>query len=129
MPFAACPVCGSRHLRDSAPQSAREWLRSVTGIVPLRCRSCGTRFSSPLWNFAGWQYARCPKCFRMDLAPWSEEYRKPPKRMILQMRLGAKPYRCEICRVNFVSFRALKEAYAGRSVKPREKAENKNGSK
>ncbi len=50
----------------------------------------------------------------MDLSRWSEDdYYVPLARRIL-LRLGAHPYRCEYCRVNFVSFRSRRERYRSR---------------
>ena len=47
----------------------------------------------------------------MDLSRWNkEDYRVSFFRSLL-LNLGANPYRCEYCRVNFVSFRKRKERY------------------
>ncbi len=47
----------------------------------------------------------------MDLSRWSRnDYRVSFFRGLL-LRLGASPYRCEYCRVNFISFRRRKERY------------------
>ena len=47
----------------------------------------------------------------MDLARWSREDYRISFFRSLMLGLGAKPYRCEYCRVNFVSFRRRKEKY------------------
>lgn len=41
----------------------------------------------------------------MTLSTWSEEYYIAPPMMRLLIGLGAKRYRCEMCRFNFASFR------------------------
>ena len=47
----------------------------------------------------------------MDLAHWSQEdYHVPLLRRLL-LKIGAHPYRCAYCRVNFVSFRKRRERY------------------
>jgi hypothetical protein len=50
----------------------------------------------------------------MDLATWSEEDYFATGRQIVMLRLGAKPYRCEYCRCNFVSFRPRRERFSFR---------------
>ena len=44
-------------------------------------------------------YARCPKCFRTELSTWSEQYYNASAVVLLKLRLGATPYRCEYCRL------------------------------
>ena len=82
------------------------------GFVPVRCRDCGERVTQSLWQFGNWQYARCPRCYRLDLNTWSQAHYIVSWDMRLFMTLGAKKFRCEICRHNFVSFRRLKERFS-----------------
>ncbi len=84
------------------------------GIRPLRCRDCRTRFVDQTWNLSDLGYSRCPKCMRMDLSSWDERHYSPPNYMLLLLKLGGHPYRCEYCRLNFVSFRRLKEKFSFR---------------
>ena len=109
-----CPGCGSRRLRFSRIRSFSERLWSWLGIRPLRCRDCRLRFIERTWRPSSMKYARCPKCWRMDLATWSEEDYFATRRQIVMLRLGAKPYRCEYCRCNFVSFRPRRERFSFR---------------
>jgi len=62
-----------------------------------------------VWRFTEWMYSRCPRCYRMDLGTWELRYYSPPTLQLWAMNLGARRRRCEACRCNFVSFRALKE--------------------
>ncbi len=48
----------------------------------------------------------------MDLNLWSPDDYYATWCQRLFMRLGAHPYRCEYCRVNFVSYRARKEKFS-----------------
>ena len=112
--FVTCPQCGSRNLRISKTRGWRERLRGIVGILPFRCRQCDARFAAALWNPSAIRYARCPKCLRMELSTWSEQYYNPPTRTVIMLRLGATPYRCEFCRCNFASFRACKERFSWR---------------
>jgi endogenous inhibitor of DNA gyrase (YacG/DUF329 family) len=81
------------------------------GFVHVRCRDCGQRFSNSLWQLDKWRYARCPRCFRLDLGTWSETHYIVKWDVRLLLSLGAKRYRCEVCRHNFASFRRLKEQF------------------
>ena len=114
MAFVACPQCGSKQLRLSHRRGFSQRLLSIAGIFPFRCRQCDHRFTAPIWSFSGIRYARCPKCYRMELSTWSEQYYRPPWLTVTKLRLGATPYRCEYCRCNFASFRACKERFSWR---------------
>ena len=109
-----CPACGSADVRLSKTRGVSETLKSVFGVYPLRCKRCNHRFADGLWNLRHWRYAKCPKCYRMELSTWSEQYYIPRVRAMVLLRLGATPYRCESCRCNFVSFRACKERFSWR---------------
>jgi hypothetical protein len=76
----------------------------------------------------------------MDLSRWSKNDYHITFFASLMLRLGANPYRCAYCRVNFVSFRKRKERYVPRRRKQRSAVseegkvgfaspENKKGSK
>jgi hypothetical protein len=48
----------------------------------------------------------------MDLNGWTgKTYTNPPAWVALRVRLGAKKFRCEYCRLNFASFRSRKEVF------------------
>lgn len=47
----------------------------------------------------------------MDLSRWSRNDYRISFFTGLLLHLGANPYRCEYCRVNFISFRRRKEKY------------------
>jgi hypothetical protein len=113
MPIS-CPVCQSRNLRYARLRSFAERLWSFFGIRPLRCRDCHDRFMERTWRLRTMKYARCPRCWRMDLSRWSPEDYKVTAGTSLLLALGGSPYRCEYCRVNFVSFRKRKQRYRSR---------------
>lgn len=114
-----CPACQSSNLRYSRLYGAREHLLALVGIRPLRCRVCRTRFVAKTWNLRRIFYARCPRCWRMDLSQWREEYYCTPFRRRLAIALGAHKYRCEYCRVNFTSFRPRLTPYRRKRTVPR----------
>lgn len=130
MAFVSCPECGSKLLRFSKVRGVRARLRGIIGILPFRCRQCENRFESAIWNLSAIRYARCPKCLRMELSTWSEQYYHPPTSIVVKLRLGATPYRCEFCRCNFASFRACKERFSWRRQKQqaREQAQQNESS-
>ncbi len=115
--MVACPVCGSRHLRYSRLVNFNERLGSLVGVRPLRCRDCRTRFIDRTWRLANIRYARCPRCWRMDLNLWSRRDYRVRVWQAFMLQLGARPYRCEYCRCNFVSFRPRKEKFTFRRWK------------
>ncbi len=71
------------------------------------------------------RYARCPRCWRMDLARWNKNDYHVSFLKGIMLALGGNPYRCEYCRVNFVSFRKRKERYVPHA---RKKRRHKEGS-
>lgn len=111
MPLA-CPYCGSRHLRYAHRRNLSERLWSWVGVRPLRCRDCRKRFVGRTWRLSSTRYARCPNCWRMDLNIWSIQDHTPTAAQLALLRLGARPYRCEYCRINFVSFRRRLEKFS-----------------
>jgi hypothetical protein len=109
-----CPNCNSRNLRYSRIRSFSERWWSYIGIRPLRCRDCYLRFIERTWRLRAARFARCPRCWRTDLSRWSTADYYVPWTTTLLLALGGNPYRCEYCRVNFVSFRKRKERYRDR---------------
>lgn len=47
----------------------------------------------------------------MDLNSWTGKNYIPPFWVRVRIRLGAKRFRCEYCRLNFASFRPRKEVF------------------
>jgi hypothetical protein len=111
MPIA-CPRCGSRNLRYARLHNFGERCWSWLGIRPLRCRDCRLRFVDRTWRLTHWRFARCPRCWRTDLALWSEHGAHLSLFAEVCLKMGAKPFRCEYCRINFVSFRQRHEKFS-----------------
>ncbi|HWR51853.1 MAG TPA: hypothetical protein VN428_12140 [Bryobacteraceae bacterium] len=106
-----CPLCDNIDLRYARIRSLSERLMTLAGIHPLRCRECRYRFVARTWSISGMLWARCPRCWRTDLAKWSEEDYRAPALQNLRIALGAHRFRCEYCRVNFTSFRPRMQRY------------------
>lgn len=107
----ACPNCGSYNICHSHLRTPAERLGSLFGMRRFRCRECRARFAGRAWDLSDLRYVRCPKCLRPDLSLWSESHYRVSASKGLLLFLGARPYRCEYCRHNFVSFRRRKERY------------------
>jgi phage FluMu protein Com len=103
-----CPSCGSQHLRPSMQLAPVERLLELFGVVQLRCRDCDERFKSGILDVTSWLYAKCPRCYRMDLTTWKRERYRLTRTWKIKLSIGGKPYRCSKCRCNFVSFRKLR---------------------
>ncbi len=116
----ACPKCGSRFLRESRPRDFSEKINRLRFVSPLRCMDCKTRFIARTLVLSDLLYARCPKCFRMDLNSWTGKTYEPPFFMGLKISSGAKRWRCEYCRLNFASFRQRKEIFTFKRWKNRD---------
>lgn len=117
MPFK-CPTCGSRRVRHSHAQSWQESVLNWLGWYAARCRECDTRFMGHLMMAGNWVYAKCPRCYRTDLATWDEKRVRARTWTSIKLWLGAGKMRCEACRCNFSSFRPRKSWY--RRAKPAE---------
>jgi hypothetical protein len=107
-----CPQCGAQDVRVCSLQGLGELLRRAYGRYTVRCRRCGHRFEAAIWRVDTFKYARCPKCYRLELTTWSERLYNVPFSIRVRLRLGATRYRCEYCRCNFASFRLRKERFS-----------------
>ena len=56
---------------------------------------------------------------RQDLSTWERRHYHAPMGMRIKMFFGARRWRCEACRCNFVSFLGRKDKY----VRPAERAQ------
>jgi hypothetical protein len=124
----ACPKCGSRNLRYAHLRGTSEHLWSWFGIRPLRCRICYCRFIERTWRISSIRFARCPRCWRLDLSRWNRDDYHVSFFKGLLLNLGGNPYRCEYCRVNFVSFRKRKERYNPQRRREQRKRDRSAGS-
>jgi hypothetical protein len=99
-----CPRCDSGDVRSSLSQNFFERIVKAFGFFQLRCRDCDHRFTRDIWDALNVIYARCPKCYGLELSMWDPAYYRPPRSWKFMMAFGGRPRRCEFCRKNFVSF-------------------------
>jgi len=100
-----CEKCGSSQLRRSRRQSLGDFAKILQGQHPVRCVDCGHRFVANLLQFDKLPFARCPKCFSLDLTTSPSKGYHSTLWRTLMLSLGAHKYRCPACRYNFLSFR------------------------
>jgi hypothetical protein len=113
-----CPECNSRNIRSSLSRTLGERLKKAVGIFQLRCRDCDARFQRQIWDPLNSFYARCPRCYRLDLSIWTPQFYRAPARWLFYLKIGAKAHRCDYCRHNFVSFRPAKLKFRGKTRNP-----------
>ncbi|MBI4891406.1 MAG: hypothetical protein HY821_12335, partial [Acidobacteria bacterium] len=66
----ACPECGCTDTRSEPSRGFREHLFAPFGFYAFRCQNCFTRFLRKPLGVMSVIYAKCPRCFRMDLSMW-----------------------------------------------------------
>ena len=112
-----CPNCEGKRPRLSKIRGFKERLLSAVGTYPVRCEECGHRFYDSVLRLMDIIFARCPKCYRMDLSSWELKYYSPTQWSLIKLGVGGRRLRCEACRCNFVSFRLTKERSTFRTNK------------
>jgi hypothetical protein len=116
----ACPECQSLDVRTSAHRHFGEKLLELLGYTPMRCQQCHCRWRESVWKFTEMLYARCPRCYRLDLTTWEETYYHVGFWAKLKVSCGGKKVRCKVCRHNFVSFGRVKGRRKWTNVDPGE---------
>ena len=111
-----CPACNSREVRASLAKTLGERVARVFGFMQLRCKDCDERFGASIWDLSNVVYAKCPRCYRLDLSTWTTQYYRAPSRWLIAMKFGARRRRCEYCRHNFISWRPAKTKYRRASM-------------
>ena len=108
----SCPNCQSTDLRLSRRKRTFRKFTHIIGFYDIRCQNCDHTFRSNIYRLSQVHYAKCPACHRMDLSRWTREYYSPPFLTRFMLAMGAKPVRCEYCRLNFWSFRFVREKFS-----------------
>jgi DNA-directed RNA polymerase subunit RPC12/RpoP len=100
-----CERCGSSRVRRSQRRTVLHYARMLLGSYQLHCLDCEHRFWVNVLLISKVFHAKCPKCLEMRLDRWDAKHYHVPRWKTLLIRLGARRYRCNRCRFNFVSFR------------------------
>jgi len=98
-----CPKCHSGSCRRSQRRGANDRLRSIFGLRPWRCRTCGIRFVA--WRVPARYvfYVHCPQCGNLDLQRVSRERVVEDLFAPLKRAARVPAYRCDPCRLRFFS--------------------------
>jgi hypothetical protein len=88
-----------------------ESLASLAGFQAARCHNCAHRYMAQPFGVTKLWWAKCPRCYRMDLSTWDPKYYHVGGWTALRLAIGARRWRCEACRCNFASFRARQTKY------------------
>lgn len=106
-----CPNCGSSEVEPVETRGFREIALTLLGSYDFYCNNCNQQFVTRPMGAGSLFYAKCPRCYRMDLTIWDpKRYRSSTWDNFL-LNFGANCWRCEPCRCNFVSFRGRKAKY------------------
>jgi len=97
-----CPICKQLNARRSKRQTAMDYIMSMAGVYPWRCRDCHARFYARQMPLNEVLRAHCPKCGNLDLQKISPEYVDAPFAVIWRV-LRIPSYRCEPCRHKYFS--------------------------
>jgi hypothetical protein len=103
-----CPQCRSADCHRSHRGGLVDFLCTLAGARPWRCKTCNRRFHA--WRVAASlsRYAHCPRCGNFDLKPISRE-RVEKGTLLAAKRLFRIPaYRCDPCRERFFSLRPFR---------------------
>lgn len=111
LPETSCPKCGCDDVRPARDRGLLDGLLSLIGFQAARCNDCAHRFLARPIGFMKARWAKCPRCYRMDLSTWDPKYYHISHLASLKIFLGANRWRCEACRCNFVSFRPRHRKY------------------
>ncbi len=100
-----CPQCRSAECFRSHRSGPADFLFTLAGCRPWRCKTCELRFYARRVALRFLHLAHCPKCGNFDLDRISRE-RVDGGTLIFAKRLLRFPaYRCDPCRERFFSIR------------------------
>lgn len=111
LPETTCPRCDSADVRPARDRGLIESLLAFVGLQPARCHDCAHRFLAKPFGLTKIWWAKCPRCYRMDLSTWDPKYYRVSRWTSLRIAIGAHRWRCETCRCNFASFRSRQRKY------------------
>lgn len=103
-----CPICKSDSARRSRRHTATDYVLSVVGVYPWRCRECRGRFFARLMPLSDSLHAHCPICGNQDLKRISPEFVTSPLSFAGRL-LRIPAYRCEPCRHKYFSVRPMRQ--------------------
>lgn len=92
-------------VRRSQRRGSRDFFHSLVGQRPWRCRTCSTRFYAWLLPLKFAIYVHCARCGRLDVQRLARERVVEGWPLVLATLLRLRGYRCDACRIRFLSLR------------------------
>ena len=116
-----CPQCRSVECFRSHRAGFGDFLFTLAGCRPWRCRSCELRFYA--WGVAlrHVYLAHCPKCGNFDLERISRDRVDHGTLRFAKRMLQFPAYRCDPCRERFFSIRAFRRVIPSTGASPEPK--------
>jgi len=97
-----CPVCKEDGARRSRRNGIAEYLVSIIGLYPWRCRSCHVRFYARLMPLSHSMHSHCPICGNLKVKRISAAHVVHPFTPAFRL-LRVPAFRCEPCRHKYFS--------------------------
>lgn len=103
-----CPQCRSAECYRSHRAGFRDFLFTLAGCRPWRCRTCEFRFYGQRTAVRFSYLAHCPRCGNFDLGRISRDRVDEGALLFVKRLLQFPAYRCDPCRERFFSVRPFR---------------------
>jgi putative component of membrane protein insertase Oxa1/YidC/SpoIIIJ protein YidD len=107
-----CPQCRSAECFRSHRAGVADFLFTLGGCRPWRCKTCELRFYASRVAVFHCHFAHCPKCGNFDLEHISRERVERGTLLFAKRLLRFRAYRCDPCRERFFSIRPFRRILA-----------------
>lgn len=107
-----CPQCRSAECFRSHRSGLTDFLFTLAGCRPWRCKACEIRFYARRVALSYIHLAHCPKCGNFDLDRISRERVEEGTLLFAKRPLRFPAYRCDPCRERFFSIRPFQRILA-----------------
>ena len=118
-----CPQCGKVRVGRSRRKNLNDYILSLGGLYPYRCRECNYRYHVRRQHRSPRKFwwAQCPKCFSTEIHRIARDKVPLPGTNIFRRALGFPAYRCPRCRTRFFDARPRKRVPAGPELRNKAK--------
>ena len=105
-----CPQCGKLRVRRSRRKNLNDYILSLGGLYPYRCRECNFRYHVRRQHRSPRKFwwAQCPKCFSTKIQRIAKNKVPVNSTNFLGRVLAFPGYRCPQCRTRFFDARPRK---------------------
>lgn len=122
-----CPQCRSTECYRSHRAGFRDFVSTLLGYRPWRCRTCEFRFYGRRAPRRFQRFAHCPKCGNFDLQRISRDRVEKGMLVFAKRLLRLPAYRCDPCRERFFSVRPFRRILPSNAVAVEEKVPTEAG--